>query len=496
MKIIVNSNRGRIEGCPPKLVSQIYKHLSYRSFGYQFSDAYLQGRWDGYVRKFSKATHSFPSGLLHRVSKFLKTKKEKFTVTDQRKIYKIDKDEVFENIDDFGLVLRPYQIDGLIKGIFNPYMIFWWATASGKTVQFSSHVAAFKRDGEFVNSLILVTKKDLAFQHREEMEKMLGEKIGIIEEGRFEPERVTVAVINTLWIKVHKKKDKAVKEYLENIEYLIIDECHHLIDSKMMKQVVTKCKNTIARHGFSGSPYSLTTDDMELECLTGPPLSKVSMSMLIQKGWVSRPIINMVSYPTKMSYTFFRNAYNQQIVNGKIRNKAVTDIVLKKYNNTEKSILILVRIVRHGKLLLDSFLEAGIENEDVEFIYGGTHKSKRNGVKEDFKSGKLRIVIASQIWNEGINIPIVGVLVKADGGGGKHIEEDRGVRSVVQQIGRVLRKPVKKDGEINTSEENIVEVYDFLDRGHKDLWKHSSNREKTFKMEKEYIVKRINYDEI
>lgn len=496
MNIIVNPNRGRIEGCPPELSKQLYKFLSYRSYNYQFSEAYLMGRWDGFVRKFSKGTNSFPSGLLNRVTKFIKRKKISFTISDQRRTFKVDKKEILKNIDEFGLVLRPYQIEGLIKGLYNPYMIFWWATASGKTVQFSALTAAFKREEEFRNTLILVTKKDLAAQHREEMEKMLGEEIGVVEEGRFEPKKITVAVINTIWNKAHKRKDKEVKKYLENTEYLIVDECHHLIDSRMMKQTVNKCKNTVARHGFSGSPYSLTTDDMELECLTGPPLSKVTMSMLIKEGWVSRPDIKMISYPDSTMHGTFQRAYSRKIVNGKIRNSIISDLTNKRYNETEKSILILVRIIKHGRKLLDEIIDAGINYNDIAFIHGSTSKSRRKKVRELFKDGSLRIVIASQIWNEGMNIPIVGILIKADGGGGKSVREDRGVRSLVQQLGRVLRKPVGEDGEINLSEENIVEVYDFLDKGHKDLWNQSLGREKTFKMEEEYIVERISHEQI
>jgi len=763
MKIIVDSVRGKIFDCPKDLSKNLYTLCSYRHPQYQFSNAYLNGVWDGYIRKYT-TNNSFPSGLLFRITQFLNKKNIKYELLDTRKKFKIDEKVVLENIEKFGLILRPYQIDGLIMGINNPYMIFWFATASGKTVVFSSLITAFKAKNKFRKTLILVALTDLAFQHREEVGKLLGTKMGLIEEGRFEPEDITVSVINTLWNRAIKKKDNRVLKYLENVEYLIVDECfdgkqvvlmpdgsqkiikriiedkdeyvmslssngilekkrvlrwisrpyfgkmlrikfrnlrgkyssivctpshkffledeslvradklkkfdwvkfvvrrdkgclvnlksqngrhlsggrrifcitlsklnehishlstlsglskkivkekidrilkiidlkkgriaehllvyalvhdihllekklghdinihhvnnnhydnkienlelhshgdhsrisgnqyssspkdleiseafvlsveevknvqtftkcvynleieetnryfvncvlvsncHHVVESKMMKQVINKCKNTIARHGFSGSPYSLTIDDIELECYTGPPLSKVTLSDLIREGWISRPHVYILKYEFPfMKGVYYQTAYKKGIVKNEIRNRMIVDICKNKYLNSDKTILILIRMIQHGKILKDMLLDSGIENSDLEYVHGSTPKFVRSGVKEKFRNKEIRIVIASQIWNEGVNIPSVDVLIKADGGGGHEIKGDKGVRSVVQQIGRVLRKPLNGI-DVDTSIENIVEIYDFNDNIHKDLARHSKNRIDTYKMEKEFVI--------
>lgn len=492
MEIVVNSIRGKINRCPLFLSKKIAKACRYRAYNYQFTDAYLNGKWNGYVNKFNVNANTFPSGLLSRIIKILKKEKISFSIVDKRRNLIWKNDLVLKNIDNFGYVLRDYQIDGLIMGLNNPYMIFWWATSSGKTVQFSAFCSALKKEF-FRKTLILVTTKDLAAQHREEMGEMLGEKIGLIEEGRFEPENITVAVINTLFSKAIRKKNKRALRFLNSIEYLIVDESHHLIDSKTMKSVVNKCVNTTIRHGFSGTPYSLTTDDIELECLVGPPLSKITMSNLIAEGWVSRPEISVIHYKHSwLPKGTYAMAYDQGIVNNEVRNEIIVDKAFEEYSVNNKIVLILVRIIKHGKKLLEMLEQKGIYVGDAEFIHGSSPKIQRKEVKEKMKKRKLGIVIASQIWNEGIDIPSIDVLIKADGGGGNSVTDSKGVRSAIQQIGRVVRKPIKAGQlDVDNTVENVVKIYDFYDNIHKDLVKHSKNRLNTYMMEPEFKVREV-----
>jgi len=493
VKIKVDSIKGKIFGLDSGIEKELYEICSYKTNDYMFSEAYMNGFWDGYIRKYSKKTHTFPSGLLFRVTNFLKKKKIVCVVEDTRRKFNWDEDKVLENLEDFKFVLRPYQIDGLITGLNVPYMVFWWATSAGKTVQFSALISALKLN-DYRNTLILVANRDLAAQHRKEIGGMLDVKVGLIEEGRFEPEKITVAVINTLWIKGVKAKNKKVVKYLNEIEHLISDEAHRIIDSKMFKQTINQCKNTIARHGFSGTPFSLSTDDIELESVTGPPLSKVTMSRLVDEGWVSKPHIFMCRYKSPpLGYSrVFATTYSNGIVKNDIRNKHIRDVIIKEYENTDKTILVIIRIIDHGKKIKELLLDYGVHLSDIEYIHGSTPDFKRNEVKERFRNKEIRIVIASSIWVEGIDIPTVDVLVIADAGGGKDITDTRGIRAVIQKIGRVIRKPILEgECDVLCDVENLVHIYDFFDDNQKDLRKHSLNRYMTYKMERSFLVEEV-----
>jgi superfamily II DNA or RNA helicase len=494
MKIIVDSNRAKIEDCPRSISKMLYEKLAYRHPEYYFSTLYQAGKWDGYIRKFSKATNSFPPGLLHRALFYIKRTKQKVTVLDKRILFKINHDEVLKNIDEFALIPRPYQIDGLLKGVYNPYMIFWWATAAGKTVEFSLLISAFRKNGIFRKTLIIVSTIDLAQQHKKDLEFFLGTEIGLIMEGNLNIKPVTVAVINTLWHKGVKQKKLEVRKYLNGIEHLILDETHHAIESKMMKQTIKQCKKTRARHGFSGSPYSLTIDDKELESITGPVLSKVTMSHLIQEGWVSKPIVTIIDYDADFdSSSVFQIAYKKYIVENTFRNNIIVEKALYYYNKGNKTVLILIKQIKHGLILLDMLKDKGVEYDDVDFIHGSSSKSKRNEAKERFEKKDIKILIASSIWNEGINVPTIDVMIKADGGGAGNLKKDKGIRSLVQQIGRVIRKSVSQSGEVDLNKESFVHIYDFNDVCHKDLMSQSKNRILTYELEPEYIIKREKY---
>lgn len=496
IEIEVNSIKGRLVNCPKSIARYLYDKCSYQFEGYEFSDAYLNGFWDGYVRKFSIKTHSFPSGLLFRIQKYLKKKGERYRVTDHRKTFSWNNTSIIKSLEGFKFALRPYQVDGLIMGLKIPYMVYWWATGSGKTVQFSALVRALKRE-DFKKTLVLVANKDLAAQHREEMSSMIEDEIGLIQEGKFEPKTVTVAVINTLWQKSTKNKDRNIIKYLESIEHLIVDEVHRSIDSKMFRQTINKCKNTIARHGFSGTPFSLTTDDLELESVTGPPLSRVSVSRLIKEGWSSRPHVKMLKYNSPyFSDRYSHRTYSKGIVENETRNNIIASIADHEYYRDDKpSILIIVRIIKHGKIIANKLEEMGFSGNEYKYIHGSSPDVARMKVKKALKSKSIRLVIASQIWNEGIDIPSVDVLIKADAGGGGEIKEGKGIRSVIQQVGRVIRKPVVTgDIDVDTEKENEVRIYDFFDDCQNDLRRWSVNRFMTYKMEKEFVVRRTSYD--
>jgi len=491
LEIVVSSIKSKILNCSDDIAKKLWKYLSYQSYNYEYSTAYLFGGWDGKVHKFAQKGRTFPTGLLYRVGKWLKRNKVAFKVTDYRQALIFDEKTVVRNIDNLKHALRPYQIDGLIKGLYNPYIMYWWATSSGKTVLFSSIIQALKKK-DYMMTLILVATKDLAAQHREELQSMMGIDVGYIEEGKFDPKRISVAVINTLWAKAKRRRDSKVLNYLNSVQHLIIDEAHRSIDSKMFRNTIGLCKNTVIRHGFSASPYSLTTDDIELESVTGPPLSRVTMSQLIREGWVSRPYIFFIDYEEswKMSGTFAR-VYEEKIVKGARRNEIIIDLIKKEFEN-EKSILVLIRIIKHGRILSDMLINEGFLPDEFAFVHGQTNKHIRNQVKDAFRRRDLKLVIASQIWNEGIDIPSIDVLIKADAGGGLEIKQNKGIRSVVQQTGRVIRKPIlpgEKDVRIDI--EHTVTIYDFNDKVHKDLAHHSKNRFSTFAMEPEFVIRRI-----
>jgi len=74
------------------------------------------------------------------------------------------------------------------------------------------------------------------------------------------------------------------------------------------------------------------------------------------------------------------------------------------------------------------------------------------------------VLIASSIYDEGVDLPEVNVLIKASGG--------KSEVKTIQQVGRGLRPKKEK-----------LIVYDFNDMNSKFLSAHSKKRIKTYKQE-------------
>ena len=98
-------------------------------------------------------------------------------------------------------------------------------------------------------------------------------------------------------------------------------------------------------------------------------------------------------------------------------------------------------------------------NVECEFVYGDTKSDVREKVKADLKTKKLKCVICSTIWTEGINVPSLDVIINAAGG--------KSERIIRQLRGRGVRTCEGKD--------RLVYI-DFFNPSHPSLIKHFGER--------------------
>ena len=119
--------------------------------------------------------------------------------------------------------------------------------------------------------------------------------------------------------------------------------------------------------------------------------------------------------------------------------------------------LILVQWTEHGRNIKRALREIGVR---AEFISGSAPTTKRRDVMHAMDDGRLNCVIATTIFDEGVNVPAIGALILAGGGKARH--------KVIQRIGRGLRVVEGKD---------YLAVFDIWDsHGDKYLVKHARQR--------------------
>jgi len=263
-------------------------------------------------------------------------------------------------------------------------------------------------------------------------------------------------------------KYKQTMEFIDSIRVMIADEVHH---SKAITWFtsLSLCENATYRVGLTGTVDK--KDKMgwqRMQALFNQIVIKVSNDFLIKEGVSSKPTIRVVPIKEPRNIELAGNyleAYKAGIVENEYRNEVAAKLVKWYADSKPGGILISVKEIAHGEAIVALLKD---KNMDVDFIHGGSDAEHRSSTLERFAEGKLHIMVASTIIDEGVDLRSIGCMVLLAGG--------RSMRQQLQRIGRGLR--------LNGIDGNSVLVFDFLDQTHSILLTHSKERMRIFKEEK------------
>lgn len=279
-------------------------------------------------------------------------------------------------------------------------------------------------------------------------------------------------------LKIEKYKPK-----YNTVYNITVDDNHNYFVGYGSKLLVSNCHNVSAgtfqdfftqfgcplKFGFSASPFR-NGDYLgyaKIRQFLGSPIIKIESQELLENEVMAKPHIYLVKNQCLQDdYFDYQTAYTEEIVNGNRRNLIVKDIC-DKYG---EGVLVLVNILEHGKIL-EELIPCS------KFIAGETPIDERLQVVDDFDKGKLPILIASTILQEGISITHMKAMILACGG--------KSNIAIIQKIGRSLRF---KEGE-----KTEVDYYDFVDTA-KFLNKHSKMRASLYKKTGYTDIKLLNGD--
>ena len=430
-------------------------------------------QWDGYYRFISMKNGSFLTGLLPTVVQVIKQHGLSYTIVNKcARTYTQKPIPVLELPNH--PPLYEHQLESIQKGLNIPRGIFALATASGKTSLAVALAESYK-----LNTLFLVDNRELLNQAKEAFTKYGTRSVGIIGGGVFMPSDITIATIQTLYRRLRNFKHKYdVTNYLKSIDMFFADEAHKS-PAKTWRDVILHMPNAYYRYGLSGTPI-IPNDvrNMYLIGLTGPIIHKVGNKELIDKGISSKVDLNIIHYECAKhtSNLDYSSLYKEGIVNNKIRNDIIINLVCYYLEQTDKSILVTVRSIDHGVLLQRKLK---IRGHEVQFACADRMNSQeRDNAYNVFKNKQERAMIASMIYKEGIDIAAIDVLLFASG--------EKSVVTVLQILGRGLRIRPDKDK---------LTFYDFHDRGHYIFANHSRNRLKIYKKE-EFEINHVEGDDL
>ena len=457
-----------------------YEHPGYRFMsgsrgGYNLSGKY--GGWDGRVRLLSKSM-KFPIGLLALAREILDENNIEYEIVDTRP--SIEYGSPIE-IDESVFKIRGYQKDAAKCAKKNGSGIIRMATGGGKTLVISSIVAEYN-----IPTIIYVIGVELLYQMKKTMEDAYGVECGIVGGGECDAsKKITIMTVWSAAAAFNKKAkviendatgetskqtkniDKAlVRKKVEEAQLIIVDECQYAASEtiQFLHRVSTR-----ARHRFllSGTPWRDTGDDILIEAVAGRKIYDLNATKLIKLKNLVPPDIHFLNVPVvRKPGNNYHEVYTNYIVENEDRNGLIIKAA-KKLVAAGKKVLILVVRVQHGKLLMGK-----LEDEfSVKYLDGTKSAKKRMQAIQDMRDGSVDILIASKIFDQGIDIPELDALILAGSG--------KSSGRALQRIGRVIRTAPGKEKAI---------VVDFFDNC-KYLRNHSEARISVYNSEPGFNIK-------
>lgn len=493
--------------------------LSYRTAGWRFSKAFKDGRWDGWTHLL-KPDSTFPAGLWRFVASHLYHAGHAVRHVDTRPPAR-GREPVLDRLTT-RIVLRPYQEAAVTAAIEKEAGVLHMATGAGKTeVMIAITHRLARRTLVMAHRWELV--RQIADRHVKGLQLTKNTPVvGVIGNSAWQPTDITVAMFQTVYARLNAPKRfvkgylarrrkvwakegrpraptrrdvagepefqyglaeanehaRIMKALLAEFDVIHFDECHHVPAPTFFR--VASAIPARYRYGYSATPDKDDATEMKLVGATGPVVYEETAVELIDGGYAVRPEIFILDYeidpvvaaelvereatqmlPWQVALKDRRTAekagghawgeYQDGIVDNGRRNKLIQEVTddLRALGHT---ILILVDRLDHGehleRLLVDSI-----------FLHGTSGMANRKRGLMDMATGHRPIVIATSIFDEGVDVPAISCLIPARGGKAEH-------RSI-QAVGRGMRPDEGKDRLI---------VVDFYDGFTRRLRRHSRAR--------------------
>lgn len=410
---------------------------------------------------YNSTTRCFPTGLLPGLSKAAAQAGYTVDVEDSRERV-CAPDMQREHVP----WLRDLQWDALCKFVRRGGRgIIKAITGAGKTELFVALTRLL--DCEW---LYVVHRADLVMQTAERYTLRTGETVGTFEGGVWRKGTCngTVATFQALTSALRRaghgkfplrRGATDVHGLVEGIEAMYVDEVH-ATSGDVYAQTLMLFERAYYRVGASSTPLDRTAKDrLQTLGIFGPILAEITHEQLASLGQLARADIRMIPCDQWMSREHdWPDVYRALVVQSSVRNR----LVLAMIEQCKKPTFVFVDHLEHAQTLFSDCLDSGLRAEVAD---GSTAKGVRKDSLDRLVTGELEVVIATVIFQEGIDVPELASIVVA---GGKEAAV-----ACLQRLGRPMRVPVG-------GSKPTFEVWDVLDTGHWWLERHAVSRKDTY----------------
>ena len=326
--------------------------------------------------------------------------------------------------------LRPYQQEAVDKAGHRSFGVIEAGTGSGKTVMALALLAKRRQP-----TIVIVHTKELLYQWKERVSQFMGIEAGLVGDGHFEIEPVTIAIVNTA--------RKRVLELFPYFGQLIVDECHR-VPASLFTDVVSAfdCQYLL---GLSATAFRSDNEMTKLiYFFMGDRIHRVDRDELMATGAILAPEVIRTSTSFNYGYRGNYQALIKALVSHEGRNlQIINDIIAVSKKPDCGTILVVSDRVSHCRFFVEKLQRKGLQ---VELLSGQLAPETRNEVVEGVLDGSVEVLVATlQLISEGFDCPGLSTLflttpISFEG-------------RLLQVIGRVMRP----------AENKRARVYDYID---------------------------------
>ncbi len=499
MELTLTENKQylRVDEATELELEQLNISLTKRIDSWRFNPLVKRGVWDGYISYF-KDNKWIPAGLWRYVYNVCKEYKFELKINGVTELF--DKNITAEWFEQYALELfkgseitpRDYQIEAAYNILKFRKCLSELATSAGKTLISFLTVAFLLEREKAKKILFIVPNVSLVVQASEDfLEYNYANRVNIKVQQIYSGQKIRAG--RNVVIGTYQSLVKKGKEYFEQFDAVIIDECHKM-KSQSIKTILSKCINAEYRYGLSGTiPKEGTLDRLTLMAYTGPLISEVNAYFLQQEGYIANckvKVIEMDYAPESAKNAFTEMALNkyenkdvfQLEQNYIIQSEPRLNFICKVIGKIPRNSLVLFHRIEHGKKIYDKLRQD--TDKQVYYVDGGVDKDVREEFKKKMEKGDDVVIVASYgTFSTGISIKKIHNIF--------FTESFKSEVIIRQSIGRGLRQHHSKSS---------VLIIDFVDDLCTEEWKnylmkHSKTRQRIYKEQRfEYDIKKFEFE--
>lgn len=358
----------------------------------------------------------FPIGLLPYVFRKLKLLGHvlEYTYLDFPEI----KHKLIPKLPD--IKFEPYQLKILAKVGPKKRGIAVAPTGSGKTVVIGGIVDKLR----VPETIIITPTKNIFNQLVERFHLWFPDKvIGEMGDGKKTMGDITIGLFHTLR-EINWNKSKA--------QLVIVDEAHRISNSHL--KILSKLRWANYRYGLTATPHKDSNFEKwarMIGCLG--PIFYDATEQEVEKRVV--PVeVYMTHFHTTKKHSPYQKCLREDVLFNTKRNKKLLTAAKILSLDEGKNCLFLIDEVQQGIRITDLADKMGLQ---YEFAHGNNSKDKNELIKNNLNDGITKLVIATQVFGIGTDIPNIDCVVLGS--------VRKSYIDTIQKIGRGRRRTENKD---------------------------------------------------